>query len=31
MTDRHAERDYAQLLKALSDRHFLDASKIVLV
>ena len=31
VTDRHAALDYAQVLKALSDRHFLDASKIVLV
>ena len=31
VTDRHAALDYAQILKALSDRHFLDASKIVLV
>ena len=31
VTDRHAALDYAQVLKALSDRHFRDASKIVLV
>ncbi len=31
VTDRHAALDYAQVLKALSDRHFLNASKIVLV
>ena len=30
VTDRHAALDYAQILKALSDRHFRDASKIVL-
>jgi hypothetical protein len=30
-TDRHAALDYAQVLKTLSDRHFLNASKIVLV
>ena len=31
ITDRHAARDYAQVLKDLSDRHFPTASKIVLV
>ncbi len=31
VTDRHAAVDYAQLLKELSDTHFPDASKIVLV
>ena len=31
VTDRHAALDYAQILKALSDRHFRDVSKIVLV
>ena len=31
VTDRHAALDYAQVLKALSDRHFRHASKIVLV
>ena len=31
VTDRHTAVDYAQLLKALSDRHFPAASKIVLV
>jgi hypothetical protein len=30
VTDRHAALDYAQVLKALSDRHFPGASKIVL-
>src|SRR5579864_3325816 len=31
VTDRHAALDYAQILKDLSDRHFPQASKIVLV
>jgi hypothetical protein len=31
VTDRHAAVDYAQLLKELSDTHFPQASKIVLV
>jgi len=31
VTDRHTALDYAQVLKALSDRHFPGASKIVLV
>jgi len=31
VTDRHAAIDYAQVLKDLSDRHFPDAEKIVLV
>jgi hypothetical protein len=31
VTDRHAALDYAQVLKALSDRYFPGASKIVLV
>src|SRR3979490_1352968 len=31
VTDRHAALDYAQVLKALSDKHFLGTSKIVLV
>ena len=31
VTDRHAAVDYAQVLKELSDTHFPDASKIVLV
>jgi len=31
VTDRHAAVDYAQLLKELSDTHFPDARKIVLV
>jgi hypothetical protein len=31
VTDRQAALDYAQVLKALSDRHFVDASKIILV
>jgi hypothetical protein len=31
MTDRHAAVDYAQVLKELSDTHFPEASKIVLV
>lgn len=31
VTDRHAAADYAGILKDLSDRHFPDASKIVLV
>ncbi len=31
VTDRHAALDYAQVLKALSDKHFPSASKIVLV
>ena len=31
VTDRHAALDYAQILKALSDRHLPAASKIVLV
>jgi hypothetical protein len=31
VTDRHAALDYAQVLKALSDRHFPGTSKIVLV
>jgi hypothetical protein len=31
VTDRHAAIDYTQVLKALSDRHFRHASKIVLV
>jgi len=31
VTDSHAALDYAQVLEALADRHFPDASKIVLV
>jgi hypothetical protein len=31
VTDRHAAIDYAQVLKELSDTHFPDAAKIVLV
>ena len=31
VTDRHAAVDYAQVLKELSDTHFPDAEKIVLV
>ena len=31
VTDRHAALDYAQILQALADRHFLAAGKIVLV
>jgi hypothetical protein len=31
ITDRHAAIDYAQVLKELSDTHFPDAEKIVLV
>jgi hypothetical protein len=31
VTDRHAAVDYAQVLKELSDTHFPDARKIVLV
>jgi hypothetical protein len=31
VTERHAALDYAQVLKALSDRHLPGASKIVLV
>jgi hypothetical protein len=31
VTDRHAAADYAIILRDLSDRHFPDASKIVLV
>lgn len=31
ITDRHAAIDYAQVLKDLSDTHFPDAAKIVLV
>ena len=31
VTDRHAAVDYAAILKDLSDRHYPDASKIVLV
>ena len=31
VTDRHAAVDYARLLKDLSDTHFPEASKIVLV
>ena len=31
VTDRHAAVDYAQVLKELSDLHFPDANKIVLV
>lgn len=31
VTDRHAAADYAHLLKELSDIHFPDAAKIVLV
>ena len=31
VTDRHAAVDYARVLKALSDDHFPDATKIVLV
>jgi hypothetical protein len=31
VTDRHAATDYAQVLKELSDTHFPQASKIVLV
>ena len=31
MTDCHAALDYAQVLKALSDRHFPGTSKIILV
>jgi hypothetical protein len=31
VTDRHTALDYAQLLKELSDTHFPDASKIILV
>ena len=31
VTDRHAAVDYVQILKELSDTHFPDASKIVLV
>ena len=31
VTDRHTALDYAQVLKDLSDTHYPDASKIVLV
>jgi hypothetical protein len=31
VTDRHTALDYAQLLKELSDTHFPDARKIILV
>lgn len=31
VTDRHAAIDYAQILKQLSDQHFPEAAKIVLV
>jgi len=31
VTDRHAAPDYAQVLKELSDKHFPNAEKIVLV
>jgi len=31
VTDRHAAVDYAQVLKELSDTHFPDAAKIILV
>jgi hypothetical protein len=31
VTDRHAAADYAEILRDLSDRHFPEASKIVLV
>ncbi len=31
VTDRHASVDYAEILKDLSDKHFPDAAKIVLV
>jgi hypothetical protein len=31
VTDRHAAIDYAQILKELSDTHFPNSSKIVLV
>src|ERR1700685_3270786 len=31
VTDRHAAADYAQILKELSDTHFPEANKIVLV
>jgi hypothetical protein len=31
VTDRHAAVDYAQVLKDLSDTHFPDANKIILV
>ena len=31
VTDRHTALDYAQVLKELSDTHFADAAKIVLV
>ena len=31
VTDRHAAADYAAILRDLSDRHFPDAGKIVLV
>ena len=31
MTDHHAAVDYAQVLKELSDLHFPDADKIILV
>jgi hypothetical protein len=31
VTDRHAAVDYAQILKELSDTHFPEANKIVLV
>ena len=31
VTDRHTAVDYAQILKDLSDKHFADATKIVLV
>ncbi len=31
VTDRHAAADYAQVLRELSDTHFPDAAKIILV
>ena len=31
MTDRHTALDYAQVLKELSDTHFVTAKKIILV
>jgi hypothetical protein len=31
VTEHHAATDYAQVLKDLSDTHFPDAAKIVLV
>ena len=31
MTDRHTAVDYAQILKDLSDEHFPDSKKIVLI